>query len=625
MSSQNEETVPAEAKADEPIPRTVSKKNLAAWIVGVVLTLYLGAEIGPPIGKGLHKIWSAVSGSKGEAAGEAGGHHYYTCGMHPWVIEPKPGNCPICGMKLVPLDPAKFSGEITIDPVVSQNIGVRVEKVALGSETGSIRTVGTVTYDETRLTDVNLKVSGWIEKLRVNSMGAPVKRGQPLFDLYSPDLYSAEEEYLLARRASQRIGTGAGSSASGLGSDLLESARIKLSLFDISNAQIAALEARGKPLKNMTVSSPQSGVVIEKQAFEGMKVTPGMTMYRIADLSRVWVMATVYEYQSQQIKVGQRATMTLTYLPGEQLEGKVAYIYPYLDERTRQVNVRLEFPNPGLKLKPGMYATVVFQGTEAPSRVLVSRSAVIDTGERQVAFVALGGGRFEPRTVRMGAETEDGKVEILDGLKPGDEVVVSGQFLIDSEARMREALARMMKGTPVGEATAPKAPSAATPAAIVLPDAANAALATALDGYLAVGKALASDTTTNMGVSARKVADAIDALVAMAIPDQPHYWHEHADAANVKQKALDLAAANTLDDARRAFASLSAVLSKLLHDTGVPKSYGQKLEDAHCPMYPDGKGEGSVWIQAAGAIRNPYFGKAMQTCTDWQRPLAVAR
>jgi multidrug efflux pump subunit AcrA (membrane-fusion protein) len=624
MATTNQETIPGKPKAGEPIRQAMSKKRLAVVIGGVILTLYLGAKIGPPIGRGLHKVWSAVAGSKGDTKGDSGHQHFYTCGMHPWVIEPKPGNCPICGMKLVPLDPAKFSGEITIDPVVSQNIGVRVEKVVLGSETDSIRTVGTVAYDETRLVDVNLKVSGWIEKLRVNSMGAPVKRGQPLLELYSPDLYSAEEEYLLARRASQRTGVGGGSFGASLGSDLLEPARTKLSFFDISKAQIAALEARGKPQKSMTISSPESGVVIEKQAFEGMKVTPGMTMYRIADLSRVWVMATVYEYQSQQIKVGQPATMTLTYLPGEQFEGKVVYIYPYLDEHTRQINVRLEFPNPRLKLKPGMYATVLFQGTKTPDRVLVSRSAVIDTGERQVAFVALGKGRFEPRNVHMGAETEDGKVEILDGLVPGDLVVVSGQFLIDSEARMREALARMMKGTPVGETTATK-PSPAPVALIVLPDAANAALATALDGYLAVGKALASDTTTNMGVFVRKIADAVDALVATSIPNQPHFWHEHPEAAAVKQKALDLTTFSTLAEARRAYAPLSAMLSKLLHDTGIPKGYGQKLEDAHCPMYPDGDKRGSVWIQVAGAIRNPYLGKSMLTCTDWQRPFAVAQ
>lgn len=612
-----------------PIPSSVSAKRLALIFAALVLTLLVGAVIGPPIGKELRALWSAAGGSKDAGQKSSAGPEYYTCGMHPWVIVPTPGACPICGMDLVPLDPAKFSGEITIDPVVIQNIGVRVEKVEEGSETGSIRTVGTVTYDETLLGDVNLKVAGWVEKLYVDYLGAPVKRGQPLFELYSPELYAAQGEYLLAYRASQRVSSKKGvsseegSSTGGLVSELLEPARTKLSLYDVGPAQIKQLEARGKPLKTMTIWSPQSGVVIEKQVFEGMKMTPGMTAYRIADLSRVWVMATIYEYQSRDIELGQKATMTLSYLPGQEVEGKVVYIYPFLDERTRQLNVRLEFPNPDLKLKPGMYATVVFQGTSATKRVLAPRSAVIDTGERQVAFVAKGQGRFEPRTIRMGAETEDGKVEILDGLRSGELVVVSGQFLIDSEARMREALAKMMKGTTETEATA--APPAVESATLELSDAASTALSTVLDGYLAIGKALASDTTTNIGVAARKVVEAIDALVAMPMPEHPHIWHEHPEAAAVRAKAAELAAVRSLDEARRTFASLSSELSKLLNATGVPKSYDQKLEDAHCPMYPDGSETGSLWIEVAGAVRNPYFGEAMSMCADWQRPLQVAR
>jgi len=563
-----------------------------------------------------------VAGSEQEGK-SGGGHQYYTCGMHPWVIVPHPGNCPICGMKLVPLDPAKFSGEVTIDPVVSQNIGVRVEKVQEGSESGSIRTVGTVTYDETLLGDVNVKVSGWIEKLYVDYLGAPVRRGQPLFELYSPELYAAQGEYLLAYKATKRAASGDGKALKRFSSELLEPARTKLELYDIGGGQIKALQARGKPKKTMTVVSPQNGVVTEKHAFEGMNVTPGMTAFRIADLSRVWVMATLYEYQSRAIEVGQPATMTLTYLPGKKFEGKVVYIYPFLDEKTRQIKVRLEFPNPDLDLKPGMYATVVFEGTQSDRRVLVPRSSVIDTGERQVAFVALGEGRFEPRKVSMGAETEDGKVEILDGLKPGELVVVSGQFLIDSEARMREALARMMKGTPVAEATAPKAPQVES-AAVALPDAAAKALGTALDAYLEVGDALAKDTTANVGVSARKVAEAIDALVAMPIEGNPHFWHEHPEPKVVKDKALELTAAGSLAEMRSVYASLSAELSKLLHATGIPKAYAHKLQDFHCPMYPQGATEGSVWIQPAGTARNPYFGSTMLTCSDWQRPFEVA-
>jgi Cu(I)/Ag(I) efflux system membrane fusion protein len=610
------------------IPRAMGNKRLAIVVASALVLLFLGALLGPAVRTGLGKISAAMEGASDSEGKD--GTHYYTCGMHPWVIEPKPGNCPICGMKLVPLDPAKFSGEVTISPEVAQNIGVRVEKVTEGSESGSIRTVATLTYDETRLVDVNLKVSGWIEKLYVSFQGAPVKRGQRLFDLYSPDLYAAEEEYLLAYRASRRAGE---SKTQGKGADevrgtLLESARTKLSLFDVGKSEIAALEARGAPSRTMTIVSPQSGVIIEKQAFEGMKVTPGTTAYRIADLSHVWAMATVYEYQSQQIKVGQEATMTLSYVPGESFTGKVIYIYPYLDERTRQINVRLDFSNPKLLLKPGMYATVVFQGTQTSNRILVSRSAVIDTGERQVAFVALGQGRFEPRVVHMGEESEDGKVQILDGLKPGELVVTSGQFLIDSEARMREALARMMKGTPVGEATQGEPPSheAASTPVVGLPKAAEATLAAAIDAYLTIGKALAEDSDRNVGISARKLGEALDALVGMPIPNKPHFWHEHTEAATAKQKALDLARAPSLDETRRAFAALSNAFSKLLHTTGVPASYQQvKLEDVHCPMYPDGDPEGSVWIQRAGAIRNPYLGKAMLTCTDWQRPLEVMK
>lgn len=608
-----------ERPAGLPSPGATNRRRTVAVLGAVVVIFIVGALVGPAVRTGLHAAWSAVANRDrvDRADSKAGAGRYYTCGMHPWVILPHPGSCPICSMKLVPLDPAKFSGQVTIDPVVAQNIGVRVEKVGVGSLGGELRTVGTVDYDETRLGDVNLKVSGWIEKLYVSYLGQKVRQGQPLFSLYSPDLYAAEEEYLLAYRA-QRAVKGEESNTR----QLIEAARTKLSYFDIGPDQIRALERRGTPKKTMVIRSPHAGVVTEKHAVEGMKVTPGMTAYRIADLSRVWVMATVYEYQSQQIKLGQRATMTLTYVPGEKLEGKVVYIYPYLDQRTRQINVRLEFPNPKLTLKPGMYATVVFEGLSGERRVLVPRSAVIDTGERQVAFVSLGQGRFEPRQVRMGGETADGKVEILSGLEAGELVVTSGQFLIDSEARMREALAKMMTPAAAQQEAAP-AP-AATAALSVLPPKTAPALGTALDGYLAVGTALSGDSARDLGVSARKVVEAMDAVLAVEIPGQPQFWRQHAEAARVRDQARALAAAGTIDQARRTFASLSAELGQLLRATGVPPGYGKQLEELHCPMYPDAKSGGSVWLQVAGPVRNPYFGKAMLTCSDRQQSLPSA-
>ena len=315
--------------------------------------------------------------------------------MHPWVILPEPGPCPICGMDLVPLDADKFTGELAIDPVVVQNIGVRTQPVTTGPLVKSIRTVGDVDYDETRVTDINTKFSGWIEDLEIDSVGAPVEKGDVLFTVYSPALYSAQEEYLLAFRNVQE---GVAATAD-TNRQLLDSARTRLKFFDISDEQIAEVEDRGEAQKTLAVRSPYTGVVIEKMAVEGMQITPGMRVYRIADLSEVWVQATVYEYQLPYVKQGQAATMTLSYLPGETFEGKVVYIYPYLNEKTREAIVRLEFDNPEGRLKPGMFANVMLQNTLADEATLVPQAAVIETGKRQVAFVSLGEGRFEPRDV----------------------------------------------------------------------------------------------------------------------------------------------------------------------------------------------------------------------------------
>lgn len=601
-----------------PFPHGRGAGRLALGLAALAAVLWLGAQLGPPLGSAWRSLRQSVAGGGGTGAqpGESG-PHYYTCGMHPWVILPRPGICPICEMKLTPLDPARFSGEVSINPVVAQNIGVRVEEVTRGPLASTIRTAGIVAYDETKVADVNLKVEGWIEKLHVDFLGARVKQGQPLFELYSPDLYAAEEEYLLALRARKATDGGA--------AELVQAARRKLAYLDVGPAQIAELERRGRASKTMTIRSPYPGFVTEKHAFAGMKVTPGKTAYRIADLSEVWVIATLYEYQSQAVQVGQPATMTLSYDPGKELKGKVVYIYPYLDQQTRQINVRLEFPNPDLALKPGMFATVELQaGAAAPERVLVSRSAVIDTGERQVAFVSLGDGRFEPRTVRMGGEAGDGKVEILDGLNPGELVVVSGQFLIDSEARMREALARMMKGTPAVQPEAPPRPvAAAVQEAVPLPAPAAAALAEALEAYLAIGDALASDTTRDIGVAARQLVEAVQALVGVELPGRPHVWHEHREAEELARQAQAMARPGTLDEARRDYAPLSAALAGLLRLTGVPASFGAQLEQLQCPMYPEGS-SGSVWLQRAGEARNPYFGSVMLRCFDTRQPLPSA-
>jgi len=419
---------------------------------------------------------------------------WYTCGMHPNVIQKGPGNCPICGMKLTPLRsqpgteqaaggpkrrkilywrapmnpnyvsdrPGKspmgmdlvpvyadegesISGPaVRIDPVTIQNMGIRTAMVKRGPLVKTIRTIGRVDYDEQTVTFLNTKFEGWIEKLYVDETGQHVRKGEPLFDVYSPQLYSAQEEYLAALRGLKTLSASA-KAVQAQARRLVEAARIKLAYLDISDEQIDRLAATGKIQKTMTIHCPVEGIVTEKAVLEGMYVKPGMRLYTIADLSRVWVYLDVFEYQLPWIRLGQTATMTLPYVAGKQFTGKVVYIYPYLEPRTRVVKVRLEFENPALELKPGMYANVTLAADLDRQALLIPREAYIDSGTRKVAFVDLGNGRFEPREIQVGIEAEDGMVEVLDGLDEGEVVVTSGQFMLDAESRLQEAVAKMIK------------------------------------------------------------------------------------------------------------------------------------------------------------------------------------
>jgi len=559
--------------------------------------------LGGPLKAAASGIWHAIFGEDSSAQ-EGDGHTYYTCGMHPWIVLPHPGNCPICGMKLEPLDPDKFKAEITIDPVIAQNMGVRVGEVRRKALTRTLRAVGTVGFDETRVRDVNLKVAGWLEKVAVDYLGAPVKAGDPLFDLYSPELFSAQEEYLAALRHGPE--------------DLVASARMRLSYFGVSDSQIDAIAARGVPQKALTITSSWPGLVVEKNANEGMRVEPGTKLYRIADLSKVWVMASLYEYQLPYVVEGQAAVMTLPYFPGVEFEGHVIYIYPTLDTQTREVRARIEFDNPNLLLKPGMFANVEIRATLARDRVLVPREAVIDTGLRQVAFVSLGEGRFEPRTVRLGVEGE-GVVEVLDGLQVGEKVVVSGQFLLDSEANIREGLAKMLRGNLASEQQATVA-VVGTSQLSALPDATAAALTGVLEGYFAIQEDLAKDSTSDLAAAGGQIATAVDAMLGTEIPDAPHFWHQHDEVATLRGKALELGKTPALADARLIFADLSLALSKLLRGTGVPPRLAIEVQELHCPMYREDQG-GTIWLQPAGDVRNPYFGTQMLECFDQRAAL----
>ena len=378
----------------------------------------------------------------------------YTCGMHPQIIQDHPGDCPICGMHLTPIrstgtvtavdetnDSAAMPAQnatpvMAIDPVTIQTMGLRTAPVVSGPLRRTMRTVGNVAYNETSVAQVSTKFKGWIEKLHVDATGALVNPGDPLFDIYSPELYSAQTEFLAALPAPNETPSPAERG-------LLDSARTKLKFFDLSDSQIAELESTRTPTKLLTIHAPISGFVTEKNVSQGQMVDAGMKLYELADLGIVWVYAEIYEQDLPYIQLGQEATMTLSYLPDRAFRGRVTYVYPTVDEKTRTARVRMEFHNPGYYLKPGMFATVELVSDVSPNAIQVPDSAVLRSGQKNTVFVALSGGRFEPRTVTLGMQAQDDLDEVLSGLSAGDRVVISGLFKLDSESQLREAIQKM--------------------------------------------------------------------------------------------------------------------------------------------------------------------------------------
>ena len=333
------------------------------------------------------------------------------------------------------------SGGVNVSPERQQLVGIRTASAEIRPMVKKIRTLGIVTYDETKVAQVFSKVEGWIEKLVVNYTGKLVQKGQPLFTLYSPDLVSTQEEYLLALRAKQTLGSSSIKEISAASDSLLESAHRRLSLWDISEEQIGDLEKTGKPKTTLTFYSPISGFVLKKDALQGMRIMPDKELYTIADLSTVWVNADIYEFELEQIHLGQRASITLSYFPGRVYSGKVAWIAPVLDEKTRTVKVRLEFPNPDFTLKPEMYTNVEIT-IDAGRKLAVPDEAVLDSGLRKVVFLDKGDGRFVPAEVKIGNKF-DGYYEVLAGLSPGERILASAGFLLDSESRLKEAMGAM--------------------------------------------------------------------------------------------------------------------------------------------------------------------------------------
>ena len=332
-------------------------------------------------------------------------------------------------------------GTVQISPERQQLIGVKIGTVEMKSLEKVIRTVGRFDYDEQRIGTVSPKIGGWIEDLYVDFTGKFVNQGEPLLTIYSPELVSTQEEYLLALRAKKDLAKSPFGEVALSGDSLAESARRRLKLWDISDDQIKALEETGQPKKTLTLYSPFSGFVLEKVAYKGMSVMPGMALFKLADLSVIWLYADIYEYELPFIRLGQQASVHVTYITGEVFTGKIIYIYPSLNPETRTAKVRLELPNSHGKFKPEMYANVEIK-VHLGQRLTVPEGAIIDTGVRQMAIIDKGDGYFEPREVNVGGKVDD-DYEVIKGLKPGERVVTSANFLIDSESKLKEALGGM--------------------------------------------------------------------------------------------------------------------------------------------------------------------------------------
>jgi Cu(I)/Ag(I) efflux system membrane fusion protein len=337
-------------------------------------------------------------------------------------------------------------GTVMLDAATQQKIGVTYTTVRRARLNRTIRTVGLLQMDDEKIARVHVKVAGWIEKVDLNYVGKLAKKGQPLFTLYSPDLVSTEQEYLIARKGQQYLAKTPYTDVSSEADSLLHATRDRLRLWDVSDAQIHNLEATGKASRVMTLYSPIDGFVMTRNAYEQVYVTPETELYEIADLSTIWVYVDIFEYEAPYVHVGQTAQMQLSYFPGKSYRGKVTYIYPTLDPKTRTIKVRLEFPNPGYVLKPEMYADVELN-VDYGTQTLVPSEAVLNSGTRQVVFIAKGDGYFEPRDIKIGDQF-DGQTVVLAGLKPGEKIVASGNFLIDSESRLGAAMQQMSASMP---------------------------------------------------------------------------------------------------------------------------------------------------------------------------------
>ncbi len=512
--------------------------------------------------------------------------------MNPGEVSPNPGKDSM-GMDLVPVyDEADSGGEaIQIDPVTIQRMNLKTGLVTHGPVLREIRTVGSVAYDEAGLQDITTKYEGWIEKLFVNATWATVKAGDPLFEIYSPDLYNAELNYVVALQSE------------GEGGPLVRAALARLQLFDVPAEFIAGLQRSREAQRTFIYRAPATGVVIEKMAVAGQMIKPGERIYRLADLSHVWVEAQVYEQDLPFVRPGQDATVRVTYGPERTIDGKVDLLLPQVEEQTRTATARIVLPNLDGALRPGMFVDVRFAAQIADDAVLVPDLAVLRSGEHNTVFVANSDGSFQPREVRLGVRSQGNLYQVLEGLAAGERIVISGQFMLDSESQLRDAIQKMLKPEGIA-AAAPAGPSlAAHP--LQTAGAANPAEPLRTLAYAAADAAvpLANDDFAGYQAQLPALRSALTAYFAA----DAHAGH--GPLASFQDGPADPA---DLVAARRDFAPLSTAIADQARAALSLHAAGLHLFE--CPMAPVViKGR---WLQRAGELRNPFYGSSMLSCGE---------
>jgi hypothetical protein len=575
----------------------------------------------------------------------AAAEQLYTCGMHPQIIKKEPGNCPICGMTLVPvrsnvpgpaasgahkikfykssMNPGEVSAKpgkdsmgmdlipvyednddsaqaIAIDTGTLQRMNLKTGLVTQGPVLRELRTVGSVAYNEAGLRDITTKYGGWIEKLFVNTTWTGVKAGDPLFEIYSPDLYNAELNYLVALR-----------SEGATGGALTRASLARLKLFDIPSSAIGEIARTGEAPRTFVFRAPNAGMIIEKMAIVGQMIQPGERLYRLADLSSVWVLAQVYEPDLPFVRTGQSATVRVTYGPERMIEGRVDTVLPQVEEQTRTATARIVLTNADGSLRPGMFVDVRFVAKLADSAVLVPDLAVLRSGERNTVFIAHDNGTFEPREIKLGVRSQGNFYEVLSGLAAGERVVVSGQFMLDSESQLRDAIQKMLKSSDVEthQSTSASAASGGNRGVVgmdessALPESAKARLQELAATTVEAAQALAADDLVHYQETVPAMQRSLAAFLAS---------DEHAASGPLGRFSDGLSARNNLKSARLDFAYLSTAVADLVRENHLHHASGWHI--FQCPMAP-GIGTGR-WLQRSGGLKNPFYGSSMPDCGE---------